>query len=149
MGAYEETYRRSVEDPEGYWGEAAELIDWIEPPARVLTALDRHHHRWFEGGVLNTAHNALDRHVAGGRAEQAALIHDSPVTGVVRTYTYAAPALLAFPSAPTRAVSPLNATEPPNSSSAAPSEAVSLACSLHTVPLRKYTYDAPVKLPFP
>jgi propionyl-CoA synthetase len=89
VGAYEEAYRRSVDDPEGYWGEAAGLLDWEVPPGRVLTPLDAHHHRWFEGGVLNTCHNALDRHVTGGRGDQVALIHDSPVTGRVSRYTYA------------------------------------------------------------
>ena len=89
MGALEDARRRSLEDPEGYWGEAAGLIDWVTPPARTLTTLDRHHHRWFEGGVLNTCHNALDRHADGGRGEQVALIHDSPVTGTVRRFTYA------------------------------------------------------------
>jgi propionyl-CoA synthetase len=89
MGAYDDVYRRSLADPEGFWLEAAELIDWEVAPARALTEVDRHHHRWFEGGVLNTCHNALDRHVAAGRGAQAAIVYDSPVTGVVRTITYA------------------------------------------------------------
>ncbi len=89
MGALDDAYRRSIEDPAGYWGEAAGLVDWEVAPSRVLTRVDEHHHRWFEGGVLNTCHNALDRHVDGGRGDQVALVHDSPVTGRVRRYTYA------------------------------------------------------------
>ena len=45
--------------------------------------------RWFTGGVVNTCYNALDRHVAGGRADQMALIHDSPLAGSVTKFTYA------------------------------------------------------------
>ena len=86
---FDAVYRRSVEDPAGYWGEAAGLIDWQVAPARVLTTVDEHHHRWFEGGVLNTCHNALDRHVDAGRGDRTALVYDSPVTGRARRYTYA------------------------------------------------------------
>jgi propionyl-CoA synthetase len=88
-GAYASTYRRSIDDPNGFWGEAAQGIDWIKPPARVLDDDTPPFYRWFTGGVLNTCYNALDRHVIGGRADQAALIYDSPVTGSQRTLTYA------------------------------------------------------------
>ncbi|WP_043617118.1 propionyl-CoA synthetase [Nonomuraea candida] len=84
MGTYDEAYRRSIERPEEFWGEAARAIDWDVPPATIYGE-----GRWFPDGRLNTCHNALDRHVARGRGGQAALIHDSPVTGTVRTYTYA------------------------------------------------------------
>ncbi len=89
MGAFDDVYRRSIEDPDGFWGEAAGLIDWETAPAEVLTRVDEHHHRWFTGGRLNTCHNALDRHVAAGRGGQPALVYDSPVTGVQRRFTYA------------------------------------------------------------
>ena len=89
MARYDEVYGRSIEDPEGFWGEAAGLIDWYEKPASVLTTVDEHHHRWFEGGVLNTCFNAVDRHVLAGRGAQAAIVYDSPVTGQQRTITYA------------------------------------------------------------
>jgi propionyl-CoA synthetase len=88
-GAYAKTYRRSLEDPEGFWGEAADAIDWIRRPQRVLDADRSPFYRWYPDGVLNTCYNALDRHVAGGRADQRALVYDSPVTGTQRTYTYA------------------------------------------------------------
>jgi propionyl-CoA synthetase len=88
-GAYAGAYRRSIEDPNGFWGEAAEAIDWIKPPQRILDDANPPFYRWFAGGVLNTCYNALDRHVVNGRADQPALIYDSPVTGSKRTYTYA------------------------------------------------------------
>ncbi|GAA2211579.1 propionyl-CoA synthetase [Nonomuraea monospora] len=84
MSAFDEVYRRSIDQPERFWGEAARGIDWDVPPATVYGE-----GRWFPDGRLNTCHNALDRHVERGRGEQAALIYDSPVTGTVRVYTYA------------------------------------------------------------
>src|SRR5690349_21251710 len=88
MGRFEETYRRSLEEPEVFWAEAAAAIDWDEPWERVLDDSRAPFNRWFSGGRLNTCHNALDRHVEGGRADQLALIHDSPVTGTKATFTY-------------------------------------------------------------
>jgi propionyl-CoA synthetase len=88
MGRFEEVYRRSLEDPEGFWAEAAAAIDWDEPWQRVLDDSRAPFYRWFSGGRLNTCHNALDRHVQGGRADQLALIYDSPVTGTEATFTY-------------------------------------------------------------
>jgi propionyl-CoA synthetase len=89
MGAYDDTYRRSLEDPDGFWREAAAHIDWIEPFEIVLDRTASPSARWFTGGVLNTCANAVDRHVAAGRAEQLALVYDSPVTGVVRRFSFA------------------------------------------------------------
>jgi propionyl-CoA synthetase len=88
MGAYREAYRRSIDDPEGFWREAAGAIDWTRPPQRILDGSRPPFYRWFPDGELNTCHNALDRHVAAGRGDAVALIHDSPVTGTVRTFTY-------------------------------------------------------------
>ena len=87
---YAEAYRRSLADPEGFWGEAAQGIQWEKRWDRVLDADNPPFYRWFPGGRLNTCHNALDRHVAGGRAEQTALIYDSPVTGQIQRFTYRA-----------------------------------------------------------
>ncbi len=89
-GAYSAAYRQSLEDPEGFWGEAAKAIDWITPPQRVLDDDRPPFYRWFAGGTLNTCFNALDRHVAAGRGDQPALHYDSPVTGATETITYAA-----------------------------------------------------------
>ena len=86
---YEEAHRRSLEDPAGFWGEAAEQIDWIKRWDKVVDDSRPPFYRWFPGGVLNTCHNALDRHVAAGRGAQPALIYDSPVTGHIKTFTFA------------------------------------------------------------
>lgn len=88
-GAYEQAYRRSLQDPEGFWGEAAAGVDWIRRPTRVLDDDNPPFYRWFSDGVLNTCYNALDRHVVNGRGDQPALVHDSPVTGTKRVLTYA------------------------------------------------------------
>jgi propionyl-CoA synthetase len=88
MGSYEEAFRRSVTDPDGFWGEAAAAIDWYREPTVILDRSDAPFYRWFPDGILNTCFNALDRHVAAGRADQPALVYDSPVTGSARTYTY-------------------------------------------------------------
>ncbi len=89
MDALESTYRRSLDDREAFWGEAAASIDWERRADRVLDDSNPPFYRWFAGGELNTCANAVDRHVAGGRRDQAALIYDSPVTGTTRTFTYA------------------------------------------------------------
>ncbi len=86
---YHEVYARSMRDPEGFWGEAAQAIDWYEPAKKVFDPSAGVYGRWFTGALCNTCHNALDRHVAGGRANQAAMIYDSPVTDTKRSFTYA------------------------------------------------------------
>jgi propionyl-CoA synthetase len=88
MGRFDEMYRQSLEDPEQFWAEAAASIDWDKPWERVLDDSRAPFYRWFADGRLNSCHNALDRHVDNGRADQLALIYDSPVTGTTATYTY-------------------------------------------------------------
>lgn len=88
MGKYEGIFQRSVQDPEGFWAEAAESITWHRKWDKVLDASNPPFYRWFNGGELNTCYNALDRHVEGGRADQTALIYDSPVTKTIRKFTY-------------------------------------------------------------
>src|SRR6266446_10281872 len=85
---YAETYRRSIEQPEEFWAEAAEAIDWEGRWDRVLDASRPPFFRWFPGARLNTCWNALDRHVAAGRGDRIALIWDSPVTGQIKRFTY-------------------------------------------------------------
>ena len=86
---YHEVHARSLRDPEGFWGEAAREIDWIVSAKKVFDPSMGLYGRWFSGAVVNTCYNALDRHVANGRAEQTALIHDSPLAGTVTKFTYA------------------------------------------------------------
>jgi len=92
-GSWEAAYERAAQDPEGFWGEAAEALHWERRWDRVLDDSDVRNgvtfYRWFRGGQLNTCYNAVDRHVDNGRGDQAAIIHDSPVTGTKTTITYA------------------------------------------------------------
>src|SRR6266536_1125795 len=88
MGSYQDAYQRSLADPEAFWLAAAESIDWTSPPSRALDDNTAPLYRWFPDGELNTCHNTLDRHVDGGRADQVALIHDSPMTGSTASFTY-------------------------------------------------------------
>ena len=88
-GSYALAHARSIDDPEGFWEEAARGIDWIVQPTQVLDDSRPPFYRWFRGGRLNTCYNALDRHVIAGRGDQPALHYDSPVTGTARTLTYA------------------------------------------------------------
>jgi propionyl-CoA synthetase len=85
---YQEVYARWQRDPEGFWREAAQEIDWIEPPKRVFDPSTGVYGRWFVGGVCNTCWNAVDRHVRQGRGEQPAIIYDSPLAAQKRTLTY-------------------------------------------------------------
>jgi propionyl-CoA synthetase len=85
---YHEIYARWQRDPQGFWGEAARDIDWIEPPRQVFDPGAGVYGRWFMGGVCNTCWNAVDRHVMQGRGEQPALLYDSPLAGQKRTITY-------------------------------------------------------------
>jgi propionyl-CoA synthetase len=87
---HREVHQRSLEDPEAFWLEQSRAVSWVKPPTRALDDARAPFYRWFPDGVLNTAYNCLDRHVDGGRAEQLALIYDSPVTGTQRTLTYRA-----------------------------------------------------------
>ncbi len=88
-GSYAQTYARSINDPNGFWGEVAEDIHWIKKWDTVLDDSNPPFYRWFTGGIVNTCYNALDRHVDDGNGDRLALIYDSPVTGgTVRKYTY-------------------------------------------------------------
>lgn len=89
MSSYADLHARSLAEPEKFWLEAAEAIDWIEKPLKAFDPDLGVYGRWFPDGVLNVCHNLLDRHVEDGRGEQTALIYDSPVTGVKRAYSYA------------------------------------------------------------
>jgi propionyl-CoA synthetase len=85
---YDAVYTRWLNYPENFWAEAAEAVHWYKKWDRVLNDSRPPFYRWFPGGLLNSCYNALDRHVETGRADQPALIYDSPVTGTVQTFTY-------------------------------------------------------------
>ena len=86
---YAEAYGAWQRDPEAWWAGIAEGIAWERLWDRVFDPAQGPYGRWFPGGVLNTCFNCLDRHVAAGRGQQAALIWDSPMTGRIETLTYA------------------------------------------------------------
>jgi len=86
--SYATTYAAWQRDPEGWWLEKARALEWERPPARAFDARGGVYGRWFPDGVLNTCHNAIDRHVASGRGDALALIWDSAMTGRVETLTY-------------------------------------------------------------
>ncbi len=88
-GRQTDLHTRSLQDPAEFWAEAAEDISWYRRWDRVLDDSNPPFYRWFPGGIVNTCYNAVDRHVESGRAEQLALVHDSPVTGTTATLTYA------------------------------------------------------------
>ncbi|MDI3336214.1 propionate-CoA ligase PrpE [Defluviimonas aestuarii] len=87
---YSEIYSGWKADPEGFWMQAAEAIEWERKPSRALFADNAPIYEWFSDGMVNTCWNAVDRHVAAGRGQQVAIIHDSPITGAKREITYAA-----------------------------------------------------------
>jgi propionyl-CoA synthetase len=85
---YDAVYAQSLKDPEGFWAAAAKDIAWTKPWTKVLDSSRAPFYRWFTGAETNTCFNALDRHVDGGRADQVALIYDSPVTNTIKKFTY-------------------------------------------------------------
>jgi propionyl-CoA synthetase len=86
--SYDDTYRRSLENPQRFWAIASQDIEWVRRPRAVIDDSTPPKIRWFPGAVLNTCFNAVDLHVLAGRGDQAALIYDSPVTGATRSFSY-------------------------------------------------------------
>ena len=85
---FDAVYQKSLDDPNGFWGEAATGISWSRKPTTILDESQAPVYRWFSDGELNTCFNALDRHVRAGRGEATALIYDSAMTGEQRRYSY-------------------------------------------------------------
>jgi len=85
---YEAAFEQSINDPDAFWGKAAEDVAWTKKWDKVLDDSNKPFYRWFVGGELNTCYNALDLHVEEGRGDQPALIYDSPVTDTIKSYTY-------------------------------------------------------------
>ncbi|MFC6688746.1 propionate-CoA ligase PrpE [Jhaorihella thermophila] len=86
--AYKDVYEAWKADPEGFWMEAAQAIDWIEPPSKALFDENAPIYEWFADAKVNTCWNAVDRHVEAGRGPQYAIIYDSPITGRTHKITY-------------------------------------------------------------
>ncbi len=85
---YKETYQLSMNDPEAFWGKAAEDLVWDKKWDQVLDDSNPPFYRWFKGGMLNTCYNAIDRHVDEGNADRLAIIYDSPVTDTKQKFTF-------------------------------------------------------------
>ena len=85
---YLEAFESSIKTPELFWGKAAEDLYWYKKWDKVLDDSNKPFYRWFTGGIVNTCYNALDYHVENGRANQTALIYDSPVTDTTNAYTF-------------------------------------------------------------
>jgi len=88
MGNYKKNYDESIGNPSKFWGEAAKSIQWYKEPTNILDDSNPPFFRWYTDGELNTCYNAVDYHVENGRADQVAIIYDSPVTETVKRYTY-------------------------------------------------------------
>ena len=86
---YADIYAKWKADPEGFWMDAAGAIDWAQKPSKALNSENAPLYEWFADGMVNTCWNAVDRHVQAGRGAQAAIIHDSPVSGTKHVLTYA------------------------------------------------------------
>lgn len=87
--SYQDTYDRSLAQPEQFWLEASSAVSWSITPGRALDSSHAPLYGWFPDGALNTCYNALDRHVLAGRGEQDALVYDSAMLGIQRRYSYA------------------------------------------------------------
>lgn len=88
LSDYQTAYTQSIEQPEAFWKAQAEELDWFKTPETILSKNEQRFYRWYEGGKLNTAYLALDYHVENGRANQNAIIYDSPVTNTKEHITY-------------------------------------------------------------
>ena len=85
---YDDVYARSINDPIGFWAEAAEEIHWYKKWKQILDDSNKPFYRWFAGAEVNTCYNAIDRHIANGHGDRIALIYDSPVTQTIQSFTF-------------------------------------------------------------
>ena len=86
---YNEFYRYSIDEKEKFWAEQARMLKWFKEPSDILSKNEKGFYRWFADGEMNTSYLCLDFHIEQGRGDQTALIYDSPVTGVIKKYSYA------------------------------------------------------------
>lgn len=85
---YKECYNRSIDAPEDFWKEQADVLEWYSKPQAILSKDENGYARWFADGELNICYLAIDKHIQDGHGEQVAFIYDSPVTQNVRKYTF-------------------------------------------------------------
>jgi acetyl-CoA synthetase len=87
---YEALYARSLADPDGFWAEQAERIDWVKRPTRIAGwSFDPVEVKWYEDGILNLCFNCVDRHLAE-RSAEIAIVWEGDEPGVVRRLSYGA-----------------------------------------------------------
>jgi len=87
MGKYQESWERSIKDPESYWGEVAEKLYWKKRWTKVLDRSREPFNRWFVGGLTNICYNAIDRHLAS-KGDRAAIIWESTEMNQRRVLSY-------------------------------------------------------------
>lgn len=85
---FTQVYNAWKNDPEAFWMQAAEGIDWVKRPSKALFDENAPIYEWFKDGEVNACYNAVDRHVENGRADQTAVIYDSPITHTKREISY-------------------------------------------------------------
>lgn len=85
---YQEFYNKSIENPEKFWTEQANEIDWFAKPEQILSNDETGYPLWYKDGILNACYLALDKHIQDGYGEKTAIIYDSPVTQTVKKYTF-------------------------------------------------------------
>jgi acetyl-CoA synthetase len=89
MDEYKKIYKRSVDDPEGFWAEMAQDLDWYKKWNKVLVEdFAKAKHSWFVGGKINVSYNCVDRHCKTWRRNKAAIIWQGEPLGETRTLTY-------------------------------------------------------------
>ncbi|WP_457576393.1 propionyl-CoA synthetase [Desulfomarina sp.] len=88
MTSFDAVFQSSINNPEEFWAEAAKSITWYKEYDKVLDSSNPPFYKWYPGGKMNTCYNAIDRHVENGRADQTAIIYDSPVTNTIRKISY-------------------------------------------------------------
>lgn len=89
MTSYKDVYAEWERDPEAFWMNAINDVDWFTRPTKALDDSNAPYYRWFSDARTNTCWNAVDRHVEAGNGDQVAIIHDSPVTNSKTKITYA------------------------------------------------------------
>ena len=85
---YDEAFKKSVEDKEGFWEEQAKELHWDRFPQQILDNSNKNAPRWYPDGMQNICYNCIDRHVDAGRGDEVALIYDSVYHSIAQNYTY-------------------------------------------------------------
>ena len=85
---YNELYSKSIQSPESFWEEQADILKWYKKPTTILSQDADNYPLWYADGELNACYLSIDKHIEDGFGDQIAIIYDSPVTQTVKKYTY-------------------------------------------------------------